>query len=144
MTTTYELVPFKNFEVIFKAIFTNQHSYYSIALKALLIMESIYPRRCLISSRVIVLRFTKTRCHSTVWLKLNYNEVIPFLSYYIKRPIKQYSALHSSLKQAKYFIFPGNIRKLSIPSWERYVSLSFITTGKHLYQLLFYKAAFFD
>jgi hypothetical protein len=142
VTNPYSLKP-KNSTVYFKYVFTNYTTYSPTAIKALMILESIYPLRSMSNSKIITLKFTKPRCHSTVYLPVNLNTLTQFLPYYIKKPCNINSILTSYQKSSKYFIFPGFISHLLFPSWERTVLLSFnIPKDKAL--TLFHKSAFFD
>jgi len=135
----------KNYNVYFKYIFTNYDTFSPLVLKFFLAIESISPKRCLSYSRIIKLKFTKNRCHSTIYMKLNLDEFIPIYAYYVKRPVSILTVLNSHLKQAKYFAFPGFISHLQFPSWERNITLALYQGNKtNIYTFLMHKAAFFD
>jgi hypothetical protein len=139
------ILPLKNYNIYFKYIFTNQDTYNPLAIKKFLMMESIYPKRCSSSSNIIKLKFTKNRCHSIIFMKLNLDEFVPFYSFYVKRPVNITTATNSLLKQTKYFIFPGFISQLWFPSWERNVVLDLKAAYKtNSYSFLMHKTAFFD
>lgn len=115
-----------------------------MAIKTFFMLESIYPRRAQSKSRLIVLRFTKTRCHSYIFVKINLEELIPFFSFHVKKPLSIEKALHAYQKQAKYFSFPGHISKLWFPTWERNVTLYFGASENRATSFFFHKTAFLD
>jgi len=115
-----------------------------LAIKTFFMLESIYPRRAQSRSRLIVLRFTKTRCHSYIFVKVNLEELIPFFSFYVKKPLSIEKAFHAYQKQSKYFSFPGHISKLWFPTWERYVSLYLGALENRVAPFFLHKTAFLD
>lgn len=145
LSSYYSIVSPKKFNVYLKYIFNDHSIYNPIAIKALLMLSSIYPERCLTNSRLILVKFAKNRCISSVFFKLNFNVFIPFFSLYTKKPVKSNIVLRGFVKESKYFIFPGFIKYLRFPFWNHSVALSYKqTTKKHLYFLLFYKTAYLD
>jgi hypothetical protein len=61
------------------------------------------------------------------------------------KPSNIVTASNSYLRQSKYFSFPGFIKQLKFPSWERYVNIVLNQQRKNnLYLMYFYKAAFLD
>jgi hypothetical protein len=145
VTNPYSL-KLKHPTVYFKYIFTNYTAYSSTALKALMILESVYPIRSMSNSKIITLKYTKPRCHSTVYLPVDFMSFTKFFPYYIKKPCSIQSALISYQKSSKYFVFPGFTSHLLFPSWERPVLLSFnlLKDSKNKALTLFHKSAFFD
>lgn len=144
LASVRNIIPSKRFNIQFVSVFTNLHTYAPLAIKILLIMESIFTKRCLSNSRIIRLRFGKARCHSTISLILTLEEVIPLLQLYIRKPMTIKATINTYLREAKYFSFPGYINQLKFPSWNRYVCLSLNQHNTNLYTFLLYKAAFFD
>jgi len=78
-------------------------------------------------------------------LKLTFEDIIPAISLSLKKPTSTNIVLNGSIKESNYFTFPGFIKRLRFPSWERSVTLSYNqTSNKHHYFLLFYKTAYLD
>jgi hypothetical protein len=145
LTSYYSIVPPNKFQVYLKYIFNDRSIYNSIALKALLMLSSIFPKRCLGNSRIILVKFAKNRCISSVYHKITLSDLIPLISYTITKPINTNITLNGFIKESKHFIFPGFIKRLKFPSWDRFVSLSFHQiSNKYLYFFLFYKTAYID
>lgn len=133
------------FTIYLKYIFSTHKTYTYIALKGLLMLSSIYPRRCQYSSRTIRLRYTKTRIHYLIFLPITLQILISFFHYHLTHPVSITTAMNSFIREAKHFVFPGFIKHLRLPSWEYTVNLSF----KHikityLYTFFFYKIAYID
>jgi hypothetical protein len=137
------IIPLKSFNIYFKYIFSNKQTFGSLGIKVLLMMESIYPKRPNTARNFIALKFGRTRVHSLIYLKLNLDDIIYILSYYIKKPISISTTMNSYLKQT-YFSFPGFINKLKFPSWERNVILTFKHIKQDQYIFFFYKTLFLD
>jgi len=135
----------KTYNVYLKYVFSQRSNYSYFALKALMMLSSIFPQRCLMDSHIIVLKYTPARCHSTIYLKVSFDNFVHFINYFNKSPSNPSSVIHGQLKEAKHFIFPGFIKHLRLPHWERLVTISFNqSTDKSLYPLLFHKTAYLD
>jgi hypothetical protein len=126
-------------------IFSQRRNYNYIALKALMMLSSIFPKRCRMSSKLIVLQFSRLRCHSIIFFKLNLQEAAATLNLYIKNPVDISNAFTGYVNQARYFIFPGFIKHLRLPHWDRPLNISF---NQHnilsSYPLFFHKTSFLD
>lgn len=97
------------------------------------------------SSRLIILQFTKTRVHSYIYIKMSLQEFVPTISYYILSPTTLDTTINGLSKEAKHFMFPGLIKHLKLPHWERFVTISYNhKLNKHLYTLFFHKTAYLD
>jgi hypothetical protein len=141
----YSVMAPKHFNVYLKYIFSSRTVYSSTALKALLMLSSIYPRRCQATSRLILIKFAKNQSVSSVFFKFNLNEIAQTLSLAKKKPIKPSIVTQGFIRQSPYFVFPGFIKRLRFPFWERYINMSFKQDStKNLYFFLFYKTAFID
>lgn len=119
------IIPANRFTVYLKYIFSVPQSYNYIAIKAFLMVSSIYPKRCQGISRLIILKYTKTRRHSIVFLTISLQDFITFAPLLFKNPININTAINGHIKEAKHFVFPGFIKHLRLPSWERSVNISF-------------------
>lgn len=144
-TSYYSIISPKHFNIYLKYIFSSRTIYSTTALKALLMLSSIYPKRCQASSRMILIKFAKNQSVSSVFFKFNLEEIALLLSLKKKKPIKPSIITDGYIKQAPYFVFPGFIKRLRFPFWERYLNMSFKQDSKkHLYFFLFYKTAYID
>jgi hypothetical protein len=141
----YSIISPKKFDVYLKYIFKDHILYNSTAIKALLMLNSISATRCQLSSRLILVKYAKNRCISSIYQKINLNTFIPLFNICIKKPTNMYITLNGFCKEATYFVFPGFIKRLRFPSWEHSLLLSFKQLQtKNLYFLLFYKTAYLD
>lgn len=97
------------------------------------------------TSRLIILKYTKTRCHSIVYLKLSLNEFASTFLYALMKPISPSIVFHGHVREAKYFVFPGFIKHLKLPSWKRHVNLCMNQSSTaHPYLFFFHKTAYLD
>jgi hypothetical protein len=141
----YSILSPKNFDVYLKYVFKDHTLYNSTAIKALLMLNSITTARCQLSSRLILVKYAKNRCISSIYQKMNLNTLVPLFNVFIKKPTNMHITLTGFRKEATHFVFPGFIKRLRFPSWERSVLLSFKQPKtKNLYFLLFYKTAYLD
>jgi len=144
-TSASSIISPKSFDIYLKYTFNDRLIYNAYALKALLMLTSIYPTRCHATSRMILVKFAKNRCISSVFLKFSLEELAPVFSLLMKRPTNLTVARNGFLKESKYFTFPGFVKLLKFPFWEHNVSLSLKQSSKNnLYFLLFYKTAYLD
>jgi hypothetical protein len=135
----------KKENVYLKYIFSQRNSYSFTALKALMMMSSVFPRRCRMKSTVIALQYTKTRCHSDIFFCLRMIDFIPTLQYHIKAPANLPNAFTGLIKESKHFIFPGFIKHLRLPRWNYSVNISYNPKNNlSSYPLFFTKASFLD
>jgi hypothetical protein len=121
--------------------FSQRRAYSYLAIKALLMLGSVYPKNCQTSSRIIVLRYTRTRTHSTVYMPLTLFEMASSMSFSFKRPLSIESATKACIGASNFFVFPGFVRQLQFPSWKLGSSLFFNGSS---YWSLFYKSCFID
>jgi len=140
----YVIASQNNYHVYLRYVFTNFNSFSPIAMKAIIILESIYPQRVMSESSLIILKFGKARCHSSVFLRLTWDQFCTFFMFFNKRPPKLNTIFTSYLKQTKYFVFPGFISLLRFPSWDRLLLLSYHCNSNQKSSFLFSKSAFFD
>jgi len=140
----YVILSQNNYHVYLRYVFTNFNSFSPVGMKAIMILESIYPQRVMSESRLIILKFTKTRCHSSVFLRLSWKQFCSFFMFFNKRPQKLETLFNSYLKQTKYFVFPGFISLLRFPSWDRLLLLSYHCNSNQKGSFLFQKSYFFD
>ena len=112
-------------------------------MKALMTIESIYPLKAKSMSKIISLKYTKPRCHSVIYLKLDLPLFYEFFPYFIKKPVKISSILNSYQKSTKYFTFPGFTSHLLFPSWKRTAVITF-EIPRDNFLFLFQKSAFLD
>jgi hypothetical protein len=135
----------KEFMLYLRYIFSNRVTYNYIGLKALVMLMSIYPKRSLLISRIISLRFTRTRCFSSVFVPLTLAEASSFISFTSKKPMAIDTFLNNYIRESTYFVFPGYNKPLRFPSWVRTVNISFNQSSqRNLYTFLFYKTMYFD
>jgi hypothetical protein len=135
----------EKFNVYLKYIFSQRRNYGYVALKALMMLTSIFPKRCLISSQLIILKYSKIRCHSIIYLKLNLTDYVSTMQYFIKKPTFSNIVINGHVKESKYFVFPGFVKHLRLPRWERFVNVSYNQVSKEcLYPFFFYKTSFID
>jgi hypothetical protein len=135
----------ENIHFYLSYVFSTQRQYSYLALKALLMLNSVYPKHCQITSRLIILRFTKSRWHSQVLMPLTLIEASNILSFCFKRPINLESFSKSHVNEAKYFVFPGYVKYLKLRSWKFYANLSLPTVStSRSYWFFFYKTAFLE
>jgi len=145
LAVSKHITPLTSYNIYFKYIFTSFSTYGPLAMKALLMLESIYPKRAESSRKLVTLRTGARRAHSSIYLKLNLEEFYSIYIYCPKKPVDLSIALNMYLQEAKYFIFPGFISLLRFPTWERNVYLTLKQPEKNNhYMFLFYKAAFID
>jgi len=145
LSSYYSIVKPNNFSVYLRYVFRDHSVANTIGLKAHLMLSSIYPKTCQSSSRLILIKYAKNHCISTIFFKLTLQELAPILMFLIKKPIKTNITLNGFIKESKYFTFPGFVKYLRFPSWRNSVSLSYKQdVKKHLYFLLFYKTAYID
>nr|ADZ99042.1 hypothetical mitochondrial protein 23 [Physarum polycephalum] len=131
--------------IYLKYIFSQRRNYNYIAVKALMMLTSVFPKRCLMNTKLIILKYTPTRCHSVIYLRLNFYDFIPTINYFSYRPSEPSTVMHGHLKESKHFIFPGFIKHLKLPHWERLVTISFNQSSiNNLYPLFFHKTAYLD
>jgi hypothetical protein len=144
-TSISDIILSRKFNIYLKYIFSQQRNYNYIALKALMMLTSVFPKRCLMSSRLIVLKYTKSRSHSCIYLTLTLDEFIPTINLFMIHPIKPITELNGHIKESKHFIFPGFIKHLRLPRWEHGVNISFDhNTSRSSYPLFFHKTAYID
>jgi hypothetical protein len=144
-TSTSSIISPKSYDIYLKYTFNDRLIYNAYALKALLMLTSIYPTRCHATSRMILVKFAKNRCISSIFIKFSLQELAPLFSFIMKRPTNLNVAINGSLNESKYFTFPGFVKLLKFPSWEHKVSLSLKQPSiNNLYFLLFYKTAYLD
>lgn len=117
------------------------HNY--IALKSLIMLNSLHSKICLTSSRIIIVKYAKTQSHSVVYIPLTFTEFINTMLLYSKRPVPITTALKSFINESKHFVFPGFVKYLRLPSWRRNVNIS-LQSNKKNYWLFFFKTAFID
>jgi len=133
----------ESFKIYLKYIFTNNEPFSYFGLKAIMMMSSVYPKRCWYTSRMIIVKFSKARCHSIVYMTLVFNEYAELMSYYSRSPTTINMILNSHLKESKYFTFPGFIKHLKLPSWDRKVNMV-IEARSSQATFLFRKIIFID
>jgi len=139
------IVPLTSYHIFFRYIFTSFTTYGPLAMKAQLLIESIYPTRSESSRKIVKLRTGARRAHSSVFLKLNLEEFYSIYMYCPKKPVDLTIAMNLYLQEAKYFTFPGFVNHLRFPTWERNVYLILKQPeGLNHYMFFFYKAAFID
>lgn len=122
---------FKQYKVNFEYIFSIKNSLSSTPLRAITNLEAIYPKRPTSSSNIIILRYTKSRCHSIIRLTLNLEQFASFFSYFAKKPFTLEKIFNTYIKSTKHFFFPGFISKIQYPKWKRNVLLSFKELAKN-------------
>jgi hypothetical protein len=145
VTSVNSLVKPDSFKIYLKYILSSQRQYNYAAIKALLMLETIYPKRCLMRSKLIIIQYTKTRCHSFIYLELTGREAFGLLTYTSSMPTKLTTTVNAFIKEAKHFVFPTFIKVLQFPSWTRHVNISFQAIApQYLYTFLFYKTALID
>jgi len=145
LSSSYTIQKPNKFAVYLRYVFQDPSRYNNIGLKALMMLSSIYPKTCQGTSRMIFIKYAKSQCISTCFYRLTLEDLIPVLAYTTKKPVKTNTALNGFIKEAKHFVFPGFIKYLRFPSWNRSVALSLKQDTKtHLYFLLFYKTAYLD
>lgn len=140
-----EIYSTNNFTIYFLYALSQKRLYNLLAVKTLLMVSSIYPKNPSTFSEVIILKYTKARFNSFIFMKLNLKEAIHSLTFFSKRPIDINKASTAFFPSKRYFIFPGFIQKLRLPSWERPIMLSYNKSEKRTqYLLFFYKIAYLD
>ena len=136
---------FKKFKVNFEYIFRTRNSLSPIPIQAFMNIESIYPKRCSSTSKIIILRYAKSKCHSVVRLTLNLDEFLSFFPYYSKKRLNIDQSFQIFMKSNKYFFFPGFISRLQFPRWRHNVLLTFGSIPKNSSKIfLIHKSAFID
>jgi hypothetical protein len=68
------IIPPENFHVHLTYTFSPQRAHNYLALKALMMLSSVCPKKCQTSSRLIIIKYTKTRVHSHIYVPLNLME----------------------------------------------------------------------
>lgn len=132
----------KNFYIYLKYVFSQRKPYNYIAIKGLLMLSSVFPKRCLMTSKLIIVKYTKTRCHSEIHMKLLFHEFVQTMQFNSINPIPMNTNIHSHIKQSKYFVFPGFIKHLRLPRWEYNVIISYKQVkNENLYPLFFHKTS---
>lgn len=66
----------KNFYIYLKYVFSHQKPYNYIAIKGLMMLSSVFPKRCQMTSKLIIVKYTKMRCHSEIYIRLQLNEFV--------------------------------------------------------------------
>lgn len=145
LTSLNDIISPNLYNINLKYIFSGQVQYSFIALKALLMLSSCFPKRCLMGSKMIILKYTKNRLHSFIFIPLSLMEYIHTLKYFIKSPSQITSCIKGHLKESKHFIFPGFIKPLKLPHWDYTVTISYHQSAPlYLYYLFFCKTAYLD
>jgi len=130
--------------IYLRYIFTNKQAFNGIPIKAILMIESIYPQRAKTKTRLIFLKFAKTRCHSFIYVKFTVKELYGFLPLFTIKPVST-RVLKSYLSSSKYFIFPGFVSHLQFPSWNRSVQLSTVLNLSNFkYAYFFHKISYLE
>jgi len=143
--TKSEIPNFKITAIYLKFTFRQKTPYSFIALKALLMLSSISTKIPVTNTKIVILKFTKKQSHSIVFLSLNFLELIHILTLYYIKPAPIKKVMTSDLREKKYFLFPGFIKHLRIPSWKRNLNIGYHSENKkNTYWLFFYKTIFFD
>jgi len=136
---------FKQYKINFEYIFRTTNSLSRTPLQAFMNIESIYPKRCSSTSKVIILRYSKAKCHSVVRLSLTLDEFLSFYPYFPKKPLNMDKAFKIYIKANKYFFFPGFISRLQFPRWKYKVLLSLRSIKQDSKKMfMIHKSAFID
>jgi hypothetical protein len=138
---------FPNFQkeaIYLMYIFRQKSPYNFIAIKSLLMLNSVFSKMCQTNTKVIILKFSKAQSHSIVFIKITFNELINIMSFFNKKPANIRKTMTSYLSENKHFLFPGFIKHLKIPSWKQNIKLSFQGENEKNYWLFFYKTIYFD
>jgi hypothetical protein len=143
ITSTHISLPQpRNFVVYLRYVISPRFTYYIIALKGLMLMEMLYPKRCYMTSKLIILKYRKTRCHCTIFLSLTGEQAFSFFVYTFRKPSSIISTINSFLKETTTFMFPGYVKILRLRTWERTINVSFQQMPiQYQYMFLFYKTA---
>jgi len=134
-----------NSEIYLKYILSAQGNYSYLPLKALMMLTSIAPVRCLMNTNIIILKFSKNRTLSYIYLKLTLKQFIPIANQIMISPTRTDTVIFGHINEAKHFIFPGFIKHLRLPKWTYFVNISYNQDFKaNLYPVLFHKTAYLD
>jgi len=126
-------------------IFSQQSQYSFTALKALMMLSSVFPRRCLMKTMRFACKDTKVRYNSLVSMVFQQKELIETMKFQNIKPGLSPTAIDGFVKEAKHFAFPGFIKHLRLPYWDRYVNISYNQEdNQSIYLLLFAKTSFLD
>lgn len=131
-------------EIYLLYIFRQKNPYSFIALKALLMLNSINAKPTLTNTKIISLKFSQNQNHSKIYQKINFEELITIIPLFYTKPASIKKTMSSYLNEKKHFIFPGFVQHLKLPSWKNNVKLSFQGAQEKNYWLFFYKSAYFD
>jgi len=123
---TFRSVPVSKRSFIYlRYVFSGHRQYDFLAIKTLILLETIYPKRAHMSSKLIVLKYAKTRLHSIAFLKLNTHEAFRVLLHSTIKPINHNTVAHGSLKEASFLVFPSLIKPFRLPSTDKWGNVMF-------------------
>jgi hypothetical protein len=115
-----------HFTVYLKYILSNRKQYTYLPLKSVLMLETIYPKKAQLTSKLIVLKYTRTRAQCTIFLKLRGRTAFAYLMYGSLKPIKMSTTIHGLINETKHFVLPSFINILKFPLFSPLVNLSFV------------------
>lgn len=116
----------QHFTVYLKYILSHRKQYTYLPLKSLLMLETIYPKKAQMTSKLIVLKYTRTRVQATIFLKLTGKKAFAYLMYGFLGPIKMSTTMHGLIKETKHFVLPSFLNILKFPLFTPLVNLSFV------------------
>lgn len=105
-----------NYFVQLKFISLNRTTYNPWSIKALLVMEAIYPKKASSIRRTVKLKFGRKQYHIHLYSSLNLNEFLAFQIYFAKKPVQDRSQTGTYLRQEEQFVSP-TIRLMAFPTW---------------------------
>lgn len=137
----YEIQQMKNFYIKLKYIVSTYDTFSPLALKFIVMLESIFPKRVHSFTKLIILKFTESRPHTELYLKLNFDEFMAIFMYYVKKPTNYKMNFDSHLKEKKFFFLPS---RFVFPEWNKTFTLKYENKFENSNLFLFHKHAFLD
>ncbi len=140
--SSLEIYPIKNYKIKFLYLYNSKHFYETYPYKAIMMLESIYPRRARTSTSIVSIIYNRKKAHAhcQLILELNGAEFFSFIGYYINpaQRIPKNKLFSTWLSVHKYYAFPGYIRMFQWPRFNLVLKLSLkeIPKTKHRWFML--------